>query len=325
MLISVCLPTYNGREFVGAAIESVLSQSHSELELVVCDDASTDGTEQIVQTLAAGDKRIRFQRNEVRLGLFANYNKCVGLSQGRYIKPLAQDDELAPAAVEEMAAGFAQEPGVVLVCAGRQLNNAYAADQADKAEVSLFAGRSPGRAVILECLKSYRNLIGEPVAVMCDESIKKFPFDSSFHSLGDLDCWLRLLETGDLFHIDRPLVKFHQHEASATMSMMKNMDWVLDFYQLSKRYEKYLSDLQISRDQYCMRFTELAGTLIDKMVQSGKLNVNELDGFREVAYYSMRRCAELSFKSREYDSVIQSTSWRMTEPLRGLIKLLQRG
>jgi hypothetical protein len=188
----------------------------------------------------------------------------------------------------------------------------------------LPSGRIPGKTAILDCLRSYRNLIGEPVAVMCSAQLKAAVFDQEYQSLGDLDCWLRLLEHGDLFVIDKPLVKFLQHEGSATMSMMKNLDWVLDFYRLSRQYERYLVELGVSRDQYCMRFTELAGTLIDKMVQSGKLEMQELDGFREVAFYSMRRSAQLAFKSREYDSVVTSTSWRITEPLRQIMRLLAK-
>jgi hypothetical protein len=98
------------------------------------------------------------------------------------------------------------------------------------------------------------------------------------------------------------------------------MDWVLDFYRLSRQYESELQTLGVSREEYCMKFTELSGALIDQMVRSGNLQVSELDGFREVAYYSMRRCAELAFKSREYDAVINSTSWRITEPLRFVMR-----
>jgi glycosyltransferase involved in cell wall biosynthesis len=320
MLISVCLPSYNGSDFIGAAIESVLRQTHHDLELIICDDESNDGTYELLLDIAARDARISVYRNEKRLGLFANYNQCVSKARGELIKPFAQDDGLEPAALARMSAAFAS--GVEIVCCERNQGTLYAANAKDKVETGLRPGRSKGRGIILECLQSYRNLIGEPVAVMCTKNLKETPFDSEFRSLGDLDCWLRLLSRGDLVYLNEPLVSFRQHEQSATMSLMKNMDWVLDFYLLAKRYSQYLKELGISYDEYCMRFTELAGTFIDQLVRGGKLHVDELDGYREVAYYSMRRCAELSFKSREYDAVVGSTSWRITAPLRRLINMI---
>ncbi len=291
-----------------------MRQTHTELEIIVCDDASTDGTFENMLAAAGNDERIKCVQNEHRLGLFENYNKCVSLANGVYIKPFAQDDELDPSAVSEMVSVFQREPGVKLVCVGRETDKLHAADEKDESETLLAPGRSKGKAVILECLSSYRNLIGEPVAVMCDQTLKQIPFDTEFHSLGDLDCWMRVLETGDAFYIDKRLVRFRQHSGTATTSMMENMDWLLDFYLLSKKYEKYLRELKVTRDQYCMRFTDLAGTLIDKLITSGKLNIDDLDGYREVAYFAMRRCAELSYKSREYDAVVGSTSWRITSP-----------
>ncbi|HEY9720059.1 MAG TPA: glycosyltransferase [Trichormus sp.] len=320
MLVSICLPTYNGRRFVEEAIASVVAQTHQQYELLVSDDCSDDGTYEIVQQIAQDNNKIICWRNAERLGLFGNYNSCLARAKGDLIKPFAQDDLLQETALERMVLAFANEPGVVLVCAQKATANTYAAGAADQIEEPLPAGRVAGKEAVLRCLKSYRNLIGEPVSVLFDGRYKNLAFDTGYCSLGDLDYWLRLLAHGDLFHIAEPLVIFREHQASATSTLLKNMDWVLDFYRLSRQYEAELLALGVSREQYCMRFTELSGGLIDQMVRSGKLQVNELDGFREVAYYSMRRCAELAYKSREYDAVINSTSWRITEPLRSIMR-----
>jgi glycosyltransferase involved in cell wall biosynthesis len=326
MLVSVCLPTFNGKEFVRQAIDSVLAQSYAQFELIVVDDCSQDGTYEIVQEIAASrpPRKIRCYRNHSRAGLFANYNACISQASGELIKPFAQDDLLKENALAEMVSAFERERGVVMVCTGREGGDLYSPDGKDVSEESLPPGRTDGKSVILSCLHSYRNLIGEPVAVMFDAKLKDLQFDTQYASLGDLDCWFRILQHGDLFHIDTPLVTFRQHLDSTTMALLKNLDWVVDFFRLSRQYNNYLEQLGITRDAYCMGFTELAGSFIDKMVKDGKLKMDDLDGFREVAFYSMLRCSQLSFKSREYDSVMASTSWRITEPLRSLMRMIGR-
>ncbi|HEY9777999.1 MAG TPA: glycosyltransferase [Planktothrix sp.] len=324
MLVSVCLPTFDGRQYIEEAIDSVLAQTYSEVELLISDDRSNDETFAIVQRRAADNNKIIFWQNEHRLGLFGNYNACLKRATGQLIKPFAQDDLLDTRAVERMVAVFQENASVVLACAGRDSSDLYKARAQDNVEETLPPGRVDGKKALLQCLGSYRNLIGEPVAVMFNAKFKDLLFDENYQSLGDLDYWLRILEHGDLFNIAEPLVTFRQHSESKTMALMKNMDWVLDFYRLSKQYERYLKELGISRDEYCMRFTELAGTLIDELVKAGKLQIDSLDGYREVAYYSMRRSAQLAYKSREYDSVTASTSWRITEPLRFIMRQLGR-
>src|SRR5438270_12301052 len=94
--VSVCIPTYNGEAFVRQCIESVLAQSFPDFELIVVDDGSTDGTWDIVRDYEARDCRFRVSRNEVNKGLVGNWNHCVDVATGRWLKFVFQDDELAP-------------------------------------------------------------------------------------------------------------------------------------------------------------------------------------------------------------------------------------
>jgi len=323
MLVSVCLPTYNGSRYIEQAIDSVLAQSHTDIELLISDDRSEDGTFDIVQRKARDNNKIICWQNEKRSGLFGNYNTCLRRTRGEAIKPFAQDDLLKPDAIERMARALTDNKGVNLVCADRDGgSDRYRAHAADALEETIDAGRSSGKQVILQCLRTFRNLIGEPVSVMFRTGKVTLLFDEQYASLGDLDLWLRLLECGDLYHLKEPLVTFRQHDESQTATLLKNMDWVLDFYRLSKQYARYLSEIGTTRDEYCMRFAELSGGLIDELVSQGRLEISAMDGYREVAYFSMRRCAQLAFKSREYDSMLNSTSWRITKPLRSLMRRL---
>ena len=91
-LLSVGVPVYNGLPYLEQSLESLRGQDFGDLEIIVCDNASTDGTADLVRDLAVRDPRIRYVRNPTNLGASSNYNKAFGLSRGRYFRWTASDD-----------------------------------------------------------------------------------------------------------------------------------------------------------------------------------------------------------------------------------------
>lgn len=98
--VSIGMPVYNGEAHIREAIDSILRQSYDDFELVICDNASTDGTEDICRACVARDERVHYHRNEANLGAAANFNKVFELSRGHYFKWFAHDDYLAPTYLE---------------------------------------------------------------------------------------------------------------------------------------------------------------------------------------------------------------------------------
>lgn len=94
--VSVGLPVYNGERFLCDAIDSVLAQDLDGLEVVVCDNASTDRTGEICRDYAARDPRIRYHRSEVNIGGPANFRRAFHLARGEYFKWAAHDDWCDP-------------------------------------------------------------------------------------------------------------------------------------------------------------------------------------------------------------------------------------
>src|SRR3990170_405399 len=84
--VSVCIPTYNGGKYIRECIESILVQTYTDFEILIVDDKSFDETIEIAEEFARGDKRIRIVRNRQNLGLVKNWNKCVELAEGEWIK-----------------------------------------------------------------------------------------------------------------------------------------------------------------------------------------------------------------------------------------------
>ena len=101
-LVSVLMTAYNREAFIGQAIESVLSSSYTNFELIVVDDVSRDGTVQIAREMAARDKRVKVYVNDKNLTDYPNRNKAASYANGKYLKYVDSDDILYPYGLEMM-------------------------------------------------------------------------------------------------------------------------------------------------------------------------------------------------------------------------------
>ncbi len=93
--VSIALPVYNGAQHIAHAIESVLAQDWSDLELIITDNASDDATQEICESYVARDKRVRYVRHPSNLGAAPNYNSGFELATGDFFKWCAHDDTLS--------------------------------------------------------------------------------------------------------------------------------------------------------------------------------------------------------------------------------------
>ncbi len=94
--VSIGLPVYNGENYLAEAIDSILAQTFTDLELLISDNASTDRTEAICRAYAAQDERVIYVRNEKNMGASYNYNRLVPMARGEYFKWGAHDDLITP-------------------------------------------------------------------------------------------------------------------------------------------------------------------------------------------------------------------------------------
>jgi len=112
-LVSVGMPVFNGEGTVRRALESILAQSHVNLEIIINDDASTDGTDEICRSVAAMDSRMHYSRNLTNTGVFANTRRVLALASGDYFMWAAQDDLWLPTFVERNLATVLQAPSLM--------------------------------------------------------------------------------------------------------------------------------------------------------------------------------------------------------------------
>jgi len=211
--ISVIMTTYNSKKFVGKAIESILSQTHSNLELVIVDDASTDGTFQILETYSNKDSRIKLIKNFVNKGTYCSKNLGVIHSSGEFITTQDSDDISDKKRLELQLKEFTKNPKIK-VCSCNYIR------------INL-----DGDIVINRGLK-------ERLAIMClmwekETVINKLGFFDSVRTSADAEFFDRLkiaFSKEEFSHVNRALIKLlHRKDSLTTQPESKvNIDSIGD-------------------------------------------------------------------------------------------------
>ena len=112
-MLSVGLAVRNARETIGRCIESILSQDFADLELVVSDNVSDDGTIETVERYTRMDPRVRLSVNPVNVGIQANMNRVLAAAGGRYFRWISADDWLEPGCLSASVAALEDQPEAI--------------------------------------------------------------------------------------------------------------------------------------------------------------------------------------------------------------------
>jgi len=113
-LVTVGIPTYNRERGLRGAVESVLAQSHQLVDVVICDNASTDGTRQMCLDLEARHPNVRYLRQDRNMGPTANFNRVFSEARGPFFMWLGDDDWIDEDYVDACLATLQADPGAVL-------------------------------------------------------------------------------------------------------------------------------------------------------------------------------------------------------------------
>ncbi|MDR3617311.1 MAG: glycosyltransferase [Candidatus Obscuribacterales bacterium] len=238
-LISIVLPVYNGQKYLQAAIDSCLRQSCSDFELLIADDGSTDNSWSIIEKAASLDKRIKAWKNKENLGLFRNYNFCMEQATGKYIKPFAQDDLLAPECLERLSSLLEQDASLRLVTSARRIIDDSGAEIGIASEFPNDTTLS-ALDLISVCMTDCKNKVGEPCTVLFRNVHKGSGFDTSFKLYGDLEYWFRLVDSGSFHYCNDCLSSFRRHQHSESFRTLEDLSVIADVLILCVRYRQYI-------------------------------------------------------------------------------------
>lgn len=113
-LVSVLMTLFNEERFVRSVFEDLIGQTYRNIEILVCDNCSTDGTWEIVQEFAQRDSRIQTHRHPSNIGAIGNFESALGMASGEFIMMVAGHDHHLPTFVEACAAELLKDPAVVM-------------------------------------------------------------------------------------------------------------------------------------------------------------------------------------------------------------------
>lgn len=209
------MTVYNGGEYLGPAIESVLAQTFSDFELLVVDDASSDGSPELLQRFASQDPRVRVIRADTNGGPVAASNLGLAQARGALIARIDADDECRPRRLQRQVEAFADRPRLVLLgtaidyidSGGRAFGRHVPTIDNASLQAQLLGSGNPFchssvmlRADLLRSLGGYRQLVNR-------------------YAL-DYDMILRMADLGEIANLPEPLVAYRVHGGQITAQKM---------------------------------------------------------------------------------------------------------
>ena len=264
-LVSICIPTYNGEKFIAEALESVISQSYKNVELVISDDHSQDNTVDITKNLLV-KTNIPYQLLEHEpSGIGANWNNCITHANGSFIKFLFQDDVLEPNCIEKMVNGLnqAEENTMIAFCKKKIIGNYSAETQEHSDQVfdSTFSKSKQQIFASKDFYKHPRNKFGEPTCslIKIEAFGKVGMFDNRLRQSLDYEFWYRVLAQFEIIGINQKLVKFRLHSEQATERNRRSAG--VDAYLLPRILLKNYSDRLCRKTRYFLRYKAVSNYL----------------------------------------------------------------
>ncbi len=237
-LVSIIIPTYNRAALLKEAIDSALAQTYPNLEVVVADNASTDGTQAAVSGYT-GDPRFRYFKNSSNLGMVGNWRKALlEHTAGEWFLLLSDDDLLLdPDYIAEAVRLINEFPKTMLVYA-----NGYRRTGKTDTPLDLPFGRNQsGKTIFLT-----RDAVGPQDFMLCNVlfnrplAIKLNAFSNEYNIACDSELFLEMCLSGDVGYIGKPVSAYRIHENNLIQNYSRNsemllnhMDWFVRPYEMA--------------------------------------------------------------------------------------------
>lgn len=214
--VSICIPTYNTVRYLGQTIESVLAQDYQDYELVICDNASTDETPELVRRY--DDSRLRYVRFEELTNQAGNFNRCLKEARGEFITLLHSDDFFLPGFMADRVSRLERQSEVGFVFGAVKIVDALGVEVSTGSRwpEDRYFEKGQLLASLLEgCLVSPPSLM---VRKSCAERAGLFRTDLTWGH--DWEWTIRLAEQGAACYASEPLAAYRVHDSSGTAEIL---------------------------------------------------------------------------------------------------------
>ena len=216
--VSIGVPVFNGENYLREALESVLSQTFSNLQVIICDNASTDSTQAICEEFAGRDSRVAYVRNDSNIGVDLNFNRVLDLATAEYFKWVAHDDLLEPSYIEKCVQILDAHPDVVLC---HSLTNVIDEEGRSLAiyDSGLRSARSIRQSTRFAALVLHQHICSEIFGLMrTDVARRSQRLEGNYHG-SDRAMLAELSLLGRFAQIEEPLFLNREHSARAVRAV----------------------------------------------------------------------------------------------------------
>ena len=235
-LVSVVLPVYNGDKYLAEAIESILAQTHSDLELIAINDGSTDESQQILDKYTKLDSRVHVVSRENR-GLVSTLNEAMGLARGAWIARMDQDDIALPHRLERQLEWLEKTGADITGSWVRRFGTS------DKRVIKL---RETDAAIKMEML--FCSPFAHPSVMMRTTLAKQLRYDQSWEKAEDYDLWERAAEAGwKMANVPEVLLHYRIHAEQISTRTSRQQQYVEQ--EIRRRYWRFVfNSMGLNRD-----------------------------------------------------------------------------
>lgn len=242
-LISICIPNYNYEKYIGEAIDSVLSQTYQNFEIIIFDNASTDNSLNIINSYT--DRRIKLHINPSNINLYENINRAMSYATGDLICVLHSDDFYHENFLEEIVKAYRKYPDQKVFVTGVYNYHSVQKDLKQHAPFP-YGGIKSQNEVITRLI--YSNNIGNGVNVCFHKDVirKAGMYSSAFCFASDYDFLFRMARNFDFVYIPKFLAFYRIHGNNLSHSVNKNLNMFLEGHNI---LEFNLSKIKLKRSK----------------------------------------------------------------------------
>ncbi len=204
--LTVLLPVHNSAEFLAEAIESILSQTFRDFELLLIDDASEDNSIDVIRSFS--DSRIRLVKNPSRMELPGTLNSGLALARGRYIARMDADDVSLPPRLARQVAFLDEHPDIGIVGSWVQTIG----------QTGGQIWRLPGEDADIRCSLLFRNALAHPTVMIRKAALIEagLTYDPALTRAQDYDLWARCSGRVAMANVPQVLLHYRVHSNQAT-------------------------------------------------------------------------------------------------------------
>ncbi|NJL73759.1 MAG: glycosyltransferase family 2 protein [Saprospiraceae bacterium] len=201
-LVSVIMPVFNAENFLTIAINSILEQTYSNLELILINDCSTDGSLALMQRYLH-DGRVKLFQNPINEGVIASLNKGLAQAQGKYIARMDGDDIAAPKRIAKQVDYLERHPNCFLLGTNMiEFNN----------QRILRYWTTPKNHAHLAIKKLFNAPFAHPTVMMRRQVFEQIAgYDANYPVVEDYQLWVAIMEAGETANLQEPLLFYRKH------------------------------------------------------------------------------------------------------------------